>query len=210
MARNLDPKCKQCRRVGEKLFLKGEKCFTAKCPIVRRNYPPGQHGQQSSGRVSSYGLQLREKQKARRMYRILERQFRGYYEKAIRQRGNTGERFQQFLECRLDNVVFRLGLAKSRDQARQLITHGHLYVNDRLVTIPSFQVRPGMMIKVNPERVKLAYWTELVKTLMQGPDRPAWLTFKADDLSGTVDRLPMGDELATGLSMPQIVEFYSR
>jgi small subunit ribosomal protein S4 len=210
MARNLDSKCKQCRRVGEKLFLKGEKCFTAKCPLVRRNYPPGQHGQKSSGRVSSFGLQLREKQKARRMYRLLERQFRGYYDRAIRQRGNTGERFQQFLECRLDNVVYRLALAKSRDQARQLITHGHIFVNGRLVNIPSFQVRPTMEIKVNPARAKLAFWTEMVKSLSQSPQRPEWLSFKEDTLSGTIERIPSGDELATGLSMPQIVEYYSR
>lgn len=210
MARNLDPKCKQCRRIGEKLFLKGEKCFTPKCPIVRRNYPPGQHGQKSGSRLSSFGMQLKEKQKARRMYRILERQFRGYYDRALGQTGNTGDRMLEYLELRLDNVVYRIGLAKSRDQARQLITHGHLLVNARSVSIPSFQVRPGMVIAVNPARLKTVYWTEAVKRFGQVDMRPAWIRFDEKKVEASIERRPNKDELMGGLQMPQIVEFYSR
>lgn len=210
MARNLDPKCKQCRRVGEKLFLKGEKCTSVKCALVKRSYPPGQHGQRSGGRVSAYGMQLMEKQKARRMYRMLERQFRSYYEKAIRQRGNTGERLLQFLELRLDNVIYRLGLAKSRDQARQLVTHGHIQIDGRSTTVPSYQVRAGEVIKINPARKDLPYWTEAIKTMQKDQSIPSWLTLNEKTLEATVERAPAGDELISGLAMQQIVEYYSR
>ena len=148
MARNLDPKCRQCRREGEKLFLKGEKCFTDKCAIEKRNFPPGQHGQRRNQRLSDYGVQLREKQKLRRIYGILEGQFRGYYAEADRQKGVTGENLLQLLECRLDNVAYRMGLGASRTEARQIVRHNSILVNGKRVNIPSFQVKPGDVVQV--------------------------------------------------------------
>lgn len=143
MARNLDPKCKQCRREGEKLFLKGEKCFTDKCGIEKRSYPPGQHGQRRGGRLSDYGVQLREKQKLRKIYGILEKQFRSYYAEADRLKGVTGENLLQLLESRLDNVVYRMGIGVSRSESRQLVRHNSITVNGNRVNIPSYQVKPG-------------------------------------------------------------------
>jgi small subunit ribosomal protein S4 len=148
MARNIDPKCRQCRREGVKLFLKGDRCLTLKCAIERRNYPPGVHGMNMRRKVSDYGVQLREKQKARRMYGVLERQFRGYYQRAARMKGITGENLLRMLEMRLDNLVYRMGLAGSRSQARQLILHRHFAVNGGTVTVPSYQCRPGDKIEV--------------------------------------------------------------
>ena len=148
MARNLDPKCRQCRREGEKLFLKGEKCFTDKCAIEKRNFPPGQHGQRRASRLSDYGVQLREKQKLRRIYGILEAQFRSYYAEADRKKGITGENLLQLLECRLDNVAYRMGIGASRTEARQIVRHNSLLVNGRRVNIPSYQVKPGDVLSV--------------------------------------------------------------
>jgi len=147
VARNLDAKCRQCRREGEKLFLKGEKCFTDKCAIERRNYPPGQHGQKS-GRLSGYGVQLREKQKVRRIYGLLERQFRKVYHAAEQAKGITGESLLQLLESRLDTVAYRMGFGSSRTEARQVVRHNGILVNGKRVSIPSFQCRPGDMIEV--------------------------------------------------------------
>src|SRR6187431_2999461 len=149
MARTISPKCKQCRREGVKLFLKGERCLTEKCAIERRAYPPGQHGRGRT-KQSEYLLQLREKQKARRYYGVLEKQFRSYYEKASRRTGITGENLLRMLEMRLDNVVYRLGFAASRSQARQLVRHGHFHVNGRRINIPSYQVRPDTIITMAP------------------------------------------------------------
>jgi len=148
LARNLDPKCRQCRREGEKLFLKGEKCFTDKCAIEKRNYPPGQHGQRRASRLSDYGVQLREKQKLRRMYGVLEKQFRGYYAEADRRKGITGENLLQLLESRLDNVVYKMGLGASRTESRQIVKHNAILVNGKRVNIPSFQVSPGDEVSV--------------------------------------------------------------
>jgi len=151
MARNLDPSCKQCRREGEKLFLKGERCFTQKCAVVKRSYPPGQHGpasESSRNRMSEYGVQLREKQKAKRLYGILEGQLRNYFLEASQKKSATGETLIKLLESRLDNAVFRLSLAKSRRKARQIISHGHILVNDKKVTIPSYRVKVGDVIQV--------------------------------------------------------------
>ena len=161
MARNLDPKCKQCRREGEKLFLKGEKCFTDKCGIEKRSYPPGQHGQRRGGRLSDYGVQLREKQKLRKIYGILEKQFRSYYAEADRLKGVTGENLLQLLESRLDNVVYRMGIGVSRSESRQLVRHNSITVNGNRVNIPSYQVKPGDQVAVaeaskNQLRVKAA------------------------------------------------------
>lgn len=209
MARNLDPKCKQCRREGEKLFLKGERCFTPKCPIVKRNYPPGQHGLKGKPRMSSYGVHLREKQKVKRMYRLLEKQFVQYLHEAERRKGNTAELFLQSLEARLDNIVFRLGIADSRDQARQLVGHGHIQVNGKSVTIPSFSVVAGSVISVNPTKASSPLYEKVKKTAEQ-KTIPAWVTFDAQELKGTVQHLPIGEELTQGLQVPLIVEFYSR
>ena len=148
MARNLDAKCRQCRREGEKLFLKGEKCFTAKCAIERRSYAPGQHGQKSGARLSDYGKQLREKQKARRIYGVLERQFRKTYAEASRSKGVTGERLLQLLESRLDNVTYRMGFGASRSEARQVVRHNGILVNGKRVNIPSYEVSPGDVVEV--------------------------------------------------------------
>jgi small subunit ribosomal protein S4 len=206
MARDRSPKCKQCRREGLKLFLKGERCLTEKCAIERRSYPPGEHGR---GRIkqSEYLLQLREKQKARRYYGILERQFRTYYEKASRKSGITGEELLRMLETRLDNVVYRLGYAASRSQARQLIRHGHFQVNGRRVNIPSFQVRVGdvVTLKVDaPVEQIVRDATDLTASV------PAWLQADHDNLSGKVLKAPERDEIDAPVQEQLIVELYSK
>ena len=206
MARDRSPKCKQCRREGMKLFLKGERCLTEKCAIERRSYPPGEHGR---GRIkqSEYLLQLREKQKARRYYGLLEKQFRTYYEKASRQPGITGENLLQMLETRLDNVLVRLGFAASRRQARQLIRHGHWTVNGRRVDIPSYQVRDGDIIAVKastPAEPLIRDATELTAQV------PAWLQADHDALTAKVLRKPERREIAAPVQEQLIVELYSK
>jgi len=206
MARDTAPQCKQCRREGQKLFLKGERCLTDKCSVERRPYPPGDHGR---GRVrqSEYRHQLREKQKARRFYQVLEKQFRNYYEKASRQPGVTGENLLRLLERRLDNVLVRLGFAASRRQARQLIRHGHWLVNGRRVDIPSYQVRPDDVISIRLESnaadvVRSA--TELTAAV------PPWLQADHDSLTAKVLRLPERGEIMTPVAEQLIVELYSK
>jgi len=206
MARDTGPQCKQCRREGMKLFLKGERCLTDKCSVERRPYPPGQHGR---GRVrqSEYRHQLREKQKARRYYQLLEKQFRTYYDKASRQPGVTGENLLRLLERRLDNVVVRLGFASSRRQARQLIGHGHFAVNGRRVNKPSYQLRPGDVISVRDTsraRPIINEATELTATV------PAWLQADYDSLTAKVLRLPEREEISTPVQEQLIVELYSK
>jgi small subunit ribosomal protein S4 len=206
MARDTGPQCKQCRREGLKLFLKGERCLTDKCSVERRPYPPGQHGR---GRVrqSEYRHQLREKQKARRYYQLLEKQFRSYYDKASRQPGVTGENLLRLLERRLDNVVVRLGFASSRRQARQLIGHGHFAVNGRRVNKPSYQLRPGDVISVRDTsraRNVINEATELTATV------PAWLQADYDSLTAKVLRLPEREEISTPVQEQLIVELYSK
>jgi small subunit ribosomal protein S4 len=206
MARDLGPKCRICRREGMKLFLKGERCLTEKCAIERRSYPPGEHGR---GRIkqSEYLLQLREKQKARRYYGLLEKQFRNYYEKASKQQGITGEVLLRMLELRLDNVVYRLGFAASRSQARQLVRHGHFQVNGRRVNIPSFQVRPDQIISVRPgssaEQV-IRDATDLTASVAP------WLQADHDNLTGKVLRGPERTEIDTPVQEQLIVELYSK
>src|SRR2546429_364076 len=206
MARDTGPQCKQCRREGQKLFLKGERCLTDKCGVERRSYPPGEHGR---GRMkqSEYRLQLREKQKARRYYGVLERQFRGYYVKASRQPGITGENLLALLECRLDNVLVRLGFGASRRQARQLILHGHFTVNGRRVNIPSYQVRPGDVLSVregSKGTTVIRNATELTATV------PAWLQADHDSLTAKVLRLPEREEISAPVQEQLIVELYSK
>jgi small subunit ribosomal protein S4 len=206
MARDTGPQCKQCRREGQKLFLKGERCLTEKCGVERRSYPPGEHGR-GRVRASEYRLQLREKQKAKRFYQLLERQFRNYYEKAARQPGVTGENLLQLLERRLDNVLVRLGFAASRRQARQLINHGHWLVNGRRVDIPSYQVRPDDVITIRAgssaaDVVRGA--TELTAVV------PPWLQADHDALTAKVLRLPERSEISAPVSEQLIVELYSK
>ena len=206
MARDRSPKCKQCRREGMKLFLKGERCLTEKCAIERRSYPPGEHGR---GRIkqSEYLLQLREKQKARRYYGILEKQFRNYYEKAAKAQGITGEALLRMLETRLDNVVYRLGFAASRAQARQLVRHGHFSVNGRRVNIPSFQVRPNDVVSLkagSPVEQVVRDATDLTASVA------SWLQADHDNLTGKVLKLPERTDIDTPVQEQLIVELYSK
>ena len=209
MARNLDPKCKQCRREGEKLFLKGEKCFTDKCGIEKRSYPPGQHGQRRGGRLSDYGVQLREKQKLRKIYGILEKQFRSYYAEADRLKGVTGENLLQLLESRLDNVVYRMGIGVSRSESRQLVRHNSITVNDNRVNSPSYQVKPGDQVAVaeaskNQLRVKAA--TEAADER----GFPEWVEVDVKKLTGTFKNKPQRDDLPPTINESLIVELYSK
>ncbi len=207
MARYKDAKCRLCRRERVKLFLKGARCFSPKCPIERRGgVPPGQHGQRGRRRASEYSLQLREKQKAKRLYGVLERQFRRYYEKAAEVKEATGTILLRLLERRLDNVVYRLGFAQSRAMARQLVNHGHILVDGKKVDIPSYQVRPGQTISIRPKSLNFSP----VKTALAEKDRsvPGWLKRKA--AVGKVDRLPEREEIETDINEQLIVEYYSR
>lgn len=209
MARNVDPKCKQCRREGVKLFLKGDRCLTLKCAIERRNYPPGDHGMNMRRKVSDYGIQLREKQKARRTYGVLERQFRGYYKRAAHQKGVTGENLLRLLELRLDNLVYRMGMASSRAQARQLVLHRHLSVNGRTVTVPSYQCRPGDKVEVRDGSRKL----DVVKAALESRDPSSlvsWLSMDKEGLAGSVLSSPAREEIPVPLNEQLIVELYSK
>src|SRR5688572_22045479 len=206
MARDTSPQCKQCRREGQKLFLKGERCLTDKCGVERRSYPPGDHGR-GRQKQSEYRVQLREKQKARRYYGVLEKQFRGYYGKASRQSGVTGENLLRLLETRLDNVLVRLGFAASRRQARQLIRHGHWTVNGRRVDIPSFQIRPEDVIAIkdgSTARTVVEAATELTAAV------PPWLQADHDALTAKVLRHPERDEISAPVQEQLIVELYSK
>ena len=206
MARDTSPQCKQCRREGQKLFLKGERCLTDKCGVERRNYPPGDHGR-GRQKQSEYRLQLREKQKAKRYYGILEKQFANYYDKASRQQGITGENLLTLLELRLDNVLVRLGFAASRRQARQLVRHGHWLVNGRRVDIPSYQVRENDVIAIKMDtgaNQVIRDATELVAQV------PAWLQADHDQLTAKVLRKPERAEIAAPVQEQLIVELYSK
>src|SRR4029078_1089928 len=206
MARDTSPQCKQCRREGQKLFLKGERCLTDKCGVERRSYPPGEHGR-GRQKQSEYRVQLREKQKARRYYGVLEKRFRTYYAKPSRQPGITGENLLRILECRFDNVLVRLGFAASRRQARQLIRHGHWTVNGRRVDIPSYQVRENDVIAIKAETGAgqvIRDATELVAQV------PAWLQADHDALTAKVLRKPERAEIAAPVQEQLIVELYSK
>ncbi len=209
MANYNGPVCRLCRREGTKLFLKGERCYSDKCSVAKRTFPPGQHGQRRRGKVSDYGLQLREKQKARRIYGVMEKQFRRYFKAANRAKGVTGERLLQILELRLDNVVYRLGFADSRNQARQLVNHGHFSINGQKVDIPSYSVKENDEIAVRENSRSGAYFKNLSEVL--GDRRiPAWLTLDAANLAGRVVRLPEREEIDIPVQEHHIVEMYSR
>lgn len=212
MARYRGPVCKLCRREGEKLFLKGERCFTPKCAFERRGYPPGHHGKSAQfrrRRESDYNRQLRAKQKARRVYGILERQFRRYYEESLQRRGLTGLNLLQILESRLDNVVYRLGFADSRAQARMLVTHGHFAVNGRRSNVPSMLMSAGDQVGVREGSRKRTYFKDLA-AVAEDKNIPDWLNRDLGSLSGSVIRLPERAEIDGNLNEQLIVEFYSR
>jgi small subunit ribosomal protein S4 len=208
VARHTNPVCKLCRREGMKLFLKGDRCFTVKCAVEKRNYPPGEHGQRRS-KPSEYGLQLREKQKMKRIYGVLEAQFRTYFEMAARQKGVTGENLVRLLEQRLDNIVHRLGFAASRAQARVLVRHGHFRVNGRRVTIPSALLKAGDVIEVQPKSREL---TEIAGALEGAKKRrvPAWLEMDAGNFKATVRTLPSKEEMAIPVQEQLVVALYSK
>lgn len=209
MARNLDPKCRQCRREGEKLFLKGEKCYTDKCSIERRSYAPGQHGQKSGQRLSDYGVHLREKQKIRRIYGVLEGQFRRVFAEAERRKGQTGENLLQILESRLDSVAYRMGFGASRSESRQVVRHNGVLVNGRRVNIPSYQVRPGDVVELSASgRGQLR-----VKAAMEAAESrgfPEWLEVDVKNGKGVFKARPQRSELPSTINESLVIELYSK
>jgi small subunit ribosomal protein S4 len=209
VARYIEAKCRLCRREGEKLFLKGEKCFTDKCSIERREYAPGQHGQKSGMRLSDYGHQLREKQKVRRIYGILERQFRSYYKAADRRKGVTGENLLQMLESRLDTVVYRMGFGASRSEARQVVRHNAILVNGRRVNIPSYSVRPGDVVEVTGA-AKTQLRIKGAADAAEGRGFPEWIAVDIKALKGTFKALPLRSELPATINEHLVVELYSK
>jgi small subunit ribosomal protein S4 len=208
MARYTDAACRLCRREGTKLFLKGDRCFSAKCGIEKRAYPPGQHGQGRT-RFSDYGVQLREKQKVKRMYGLLEKQFEQTMKRASRMKGRAGENLLVLLERRLDNVVFRMGFATSRSEARQLVRHGHFLVDGRKTTIPSFRVKEGSNVKVREKSRKIARIAGALETL-EGRSVPQWVEIDKDNFEGTVKAMPVREDITMPIQEQLIVELYSR
>ena len=209
MARYIDSVCRLCRREDEKLFLKADRCYTEKCAIERRKYAPGQHGQRRRGKESNYGIQLREKQKARRTYGIMERQFRQYFKKADNLKGITGDNLLTLLERRLDNVVYRMGFAGSRREARRLVNHGHFTVNGKKVTIPSYLVKQGEVIVVREKSRKIPRIVESMETV-QRRGIPAWLEVDPANFKGVMAAYPTGPEMESNIKAQLIVELYSK
>ncbi len=208
MGRYTGAVCRLCRREKDKLYLKGDRCYSDKCGVVRHAYAPGEHGQ-ARQKFSEYGQQLREKQKARRIYGVMEKQFRRYFKEADRRKGVTGEVLLQLLESRLDNIVFRMGMARSRNEARQLINHGHFEVNGRKVDIPSYLVKPGDLVAVRENRKNKAVFKEIVETREQ-QELVDWLEADYEKLQGRALRIPQRDEIDVPLTEHLIVELYSR
>jgi small subunit ribosomal protein S4 len=208
VARNLDPKCRQCRREGEKLFLKGEKCMSEKCAIERRNQAPGQHGAKQS-RVSDYGTQLREKQKIRRIYGVLERQFRLTYAEADRRKGVTGENLLQLLEARLDSVAYRMGFGASRTEARQVVRHNGILVNGKRVNIPSYCVKPGDVVEV-ADKAKAHLRVKAATEAAEGRGYPEWVEVDAKAMKGTFKAMPQRAELPPTINEHLVIELYSK
>ncbi len=209
MARYIGPVCRLCRREGMKLFLKGERCYTEKCAIEKRNLPPGQHGKLRKAKMVGYGVQLREKQKVKRIYGVLENQFRRYFEMADRTRGITGETLLQLLERRFDNVIYRLGLATSRAQARQQIRHGHFLINGKKVDIPSYSMKAGDTITVRGTSAQNASIVHAIEEV-KGRGIPEWLQFDAGQLTGRVQSLPTREQINLPVQEQLIVELYSK
>ncbi len=208
MARYTDPVCRLCRREGAKLFLKGSRCYTKKCAFERRPSPPGQHGVRRR-KVGEFGMQLREKQKVRRIYRLLERQFKNYFDLAESRPGVTGENLLRLLEMRFDNVIFRLGMATSRDHARQLVSHGHFTVNGRPANVPSLQLKPGDTIAVRESHMSREPF-KIAREALRSAQVPEWLTVDAATLVGTVAAPPRRDQMPLELNEQLVVEYYSR
>jgi small subunit ribosomal protein S4 len=204
----LQASCKLCRREGEKLFLKGDRCYTSKCAIVRRNFMPGQHGVKRQPRLSEYGTQLRNKQKAKRLYGVMERQFVNYYKKAVNHE-DSANGLKQLLERRFDNVVYRIGLAGSRSQARQMVTHAHLLVNGKKMDIPSYQVSVGDEITIREKSTGKAIFKGLTEKLAQS-ELPSWLTLDLSEMKGKIVSMPTPEDLKDTIEANQIIEFYSR
>ena len=209
MARYIGPVCRLCRREAMKLFLKGERCYTEKCAIEKRNFPPGQHGKTRKAKLAGYGLQLREKQKVKRIYGVLEDQFRGYFEEAERTRGITGVTLLQLLERRLDNVIYRLGLSTSRAQARQFVRHGHFSVNGRKVDVPSYSLKAGDVVTVRTTSAQNAAIQHAIEEV-KGRGIPEWLSFDSGTLSGRVAQLPSREQINLPVQEQLIVELYSK
>jgi len=209
MGRYIGPVCRLCRREGVKLYLKGDRCYSPKCAMERRPYAPGQHGQRRARRPSDYAVRLREKQKMRRIYGISEKQFRNIFEEASKKKGVTGTVFLRLLESRLDSVVYRLGIASSRKQARQFIRHGHISVNERRVTIPSYRVRPGDVVAVSEGSKKIDAIQENVEAAKSRKTGP-WLEFDAEKMAGKFLRLPEREDLALPVNEQLVIEYYSR
>ena len=209
MARNLDPKCRQCRREGDKLFLKGEKCFTDKCSIERRSYAPGQHGQKSGARLSDYGVHLREKQKIRRIYGVLEGQFRKTFADASQKKGATGEVLLQLLESRLDNVAYRMGFGASRSEARQVVRHNGVLVNGKRVNIPSYRCRAGDVVQL-AEKTRGHLRVKAAMEAAESRGFPEWLTVDIKEGKGTFKAVPMRAELSATINESLVIELYSK
>jgi small subunit ribosomal protein S4 len=210
LARYREAKCRLCRREGTKLFLKGDRCYRDSCAAEKRNFPPGQHGHGHRPKTVGYGIQLREKQKVRRIYGVLEKQFSNYFSKAEKKKGITGETLLIMLECRIDNVVCRLGFAPSRDQARQLVTHGHILVNGRRLNIPSAQIKAGDVISLREKTRKNQQVLDSVGSVGGRGGLPAWLELDADGLKGTVLSLPKREDIPMPIDEQLIVELYSK
>lgn len=208
MAKYIGPKCRLCRREGEKLFLKGEKCFTSKCAVEKRAFPPGQHGQRRT-RLSDYAVQLREKQKLRRIYGVLERQFRGYYKEADRRKGSTGERLLQLLECRLDTVAHRMGFGSSRSETRQLVRHNGLMVNGQKVNIPSYQVKPSDVVSV-AEWARKQLRIQAALELAKQRGFADWLDVDVEKMQGVFKAVPERGDLPPEINEHLVVELYSK
>ena len=209
MAKDLNSKCKKCRRAGEKLFLKGDRCSTTKCAMVKRNYPPGFHGPKGKRRITGYGMQLNEKQKAKRQYNLLEKQFRLTFNKAQKKSGDAGEIFLQFLEMRMDNAVYRSGLADSRSQARQLVNHGHFTVNGKKVTIPSYLLKTGDLIKVKETKKDSKFHKKMLESL-QKKQIPGWINFDKAESTVKILHKPSIDMINPNFKVQQIIEYYSK
>jgi small subunit ribosomal protein S4 len=209
MARYIGPVCRLCRREDAKLFLKGDRCFTDKCGYERRQYPPGQHGQGRKKRPSDYGQQLREKQKVKRIYGLLEKQFRGYYYRASRMKGVTGENLLALLERRLDNVTMRCGFSSSHAEARQLVRHGHFLVNGKRINIPSYQVRAGDTVEVRDNSKKIQRIVDALGQVDRVP-RPAWIDLDKENMRGKITALPSRSDISADIDEQLIVELYSK
>jgi len=210
MARDIDPKCKKCRRAGEKLFLKGERCNTPKCAMIKRAYAPGIHGKKIRRGTSEFGMQLAVKQKVKRIYGVLEKQFKKHFEEVRNKKGITGDLLMARLELRLDNTVYKMGLASSRSLARQMVNHGLITVNGKKVDIPSFKLKIGQTVGINPNKKDKKYFKNLEQILKNKKDFPAWIDFDYKKVEGKITNVPQRNDIGINVDAQVIVEYYSR